>query len=490
MDDVVTAWLQDIVELGPTALLSPPPSPPSHKRKAASQRTSDHTKRQAVIEGAMDARQERALRRNNRRVDSGSDGFGGGVSSSASDNDVVDERPGSPTPKSRHGKYSGTIPFRPRTTNTATTTRPGDADPFVTQTAHASAYAAAIDKQSTTSVSNPPSLLTASDTGSKRSRSPVKGMASLQFAEKPVRPVELTRQDQIPGDIVNLVKDIKRIKAGKAIVPKAIRQDVEHAIEAISLLEPELDERNVDTTHPTRPHRELQYELDTLRWVVRDTKHGLSHDMSEAHWNERIHSRILIAAIERDRDPDAPDGCTVSVLNSTQAALAPACIPRRAPHEDMQAKMVDYCVCIFDRDIETAARKAVSTQPRHPASRTSRSTTASSSTSAVSMAKERKLPPLPESINHTEYAPLTLSPITVSIETKKPGGSEDAAKAQLSVWVSGQINRLHQLLGPLPVGITLPLLCVSGSMWQVLFAVEKPDCIVCVSLRISLRRSG
>ncbi|KAL0933535.1 uncharacterized protein CTRU02_212498 [Colletotrichum truncatum] len=463
MNDVVAAWLQDVIQAEPAVLPSPPPSPTHYKRKATLQREPGEFKRPA-FGTAMNARQQRALRRNNKRDTSGEDR----ASSSASTNDVSDECPGSPTPTSRYRQH-GTTLVEPGTTKT----NARDSDLFFSQANQASAYTIAIGSSS----SKLQSLTALSDAASKQSRSPVKGMASLQFAEKPVLSAELTRQDQIPTDISNLIKDIKRIRAGIAIVPKAMRQNIEHAIESISLLEPELDEKNIDNAPAMRPDRELQYELDTLCWVVRDTKNALSHDRSEAHWNERVHSRILIAAIERDRDCDVVDGCFVSVLNSTQATIAPACIPRRGPNIDMEAKMVDYCICISDQDVETAARKAVSTQSWSSAHRTPSSASVASSASAASMTKKRKLPSLPESINHTEYAPLTLSPITVSIETKKPGGSEDAAKAQLSVWVSGQINRLHQFLGPQPVGITLPLLCVSGSVWQVLFAVENSDYI-------------
>ncbi|KAK1838775.1 hypothetical protein CCHR01_18597 [Colletotrichum chrysophilum] len=69
-----------------------------------------------------------------------------------------------------------------------------------------------------------------------------------------------------------------------------------------------------------------------------------------------------------------------------------------------------------------------------------------------------------------------MSPITVSIETKKNDGSEDVAKSRLSVWASAQILRLRQLIGSKePLGITLPLVVVLGSTWQLLFAVEKDD---------------
>ncbi|KAK1974208.1 hypothetical protein LZ30DRAFT_608590 [Colletotrichum cereale] len=141
---------------------------------------------------------------------------------------------------------------------------------------------------------------------------------------------------------------------------------------------------------------------------------------------------------------------------------------------------------VRDRDIDRAARNAIRFQPPlQQATAASSSSTASSSvvsSSAFSSPEKKnrkKTKPVAslQSINHTEYDPLRQAPITVSIETKKPGGSEDAAKAQLSVWASAQILRLRQLLGGSeePVGITLPLLFVSGPTWQLLFAIEKDD---------------
>ncbi|KAK2022577.1 hypothetical protein LX32DRAFT_698561 [Colletotrichum zoysiae] len=85
-----------------------------------------------------------------------------------------------------------------------------------------------------------------------------------------------------------------------------------------------------------------------------------------------------------------------------------------------------------------------------------------------------KTPPPPQSISHTEYDPFRLRPITVSVETQKPGGDEDLARAQLAVWVWAHFLRLHELLGGSSnhLTVTLPLLQATGSTWQVLFAIE------------------
>ncbi|WQF90331.1 Putative PD-(D/E)XK nuclease [Colletotrichum destructivum] len=492
-DAIVSAWLQDLVDAitSPPGLLSPPPSPTStfpHKRKAGSRSSSStakpqNPKRQAVT-GApmMESQQDPKTPRKSRRLAVAKDIAGGGhlrddTSSSASDNDNEDGNDaenylGSPTPTRLQRPPAAvstvTIPSHPHTAS--------------------SAYAAAIESRAAASMANPPSLPAPSEAASKtRLRSPVRGMANLEFADKPVKVVDLVDPSQIPNDVSSLFREIKRIKAGRGVVPESLRHDVEQEIAVTTPFEPELEDRNLDTTPTVRTHNNLLYELATLGWVVRDTREALNHQRSEAHWNERVHSPILVAAVERDRNtPGLAGDLGTRVFNSTQATIAPVCIPRHAEGLNLEAKMVDYCICVSDPSVQRAAREAVTSAARdarrHSSRRpppSSRSASVSSSMSAASSAagsaRQVKDHPLPQSVNHTEYAPLCLSPIAVSIETKKPGGSEDEARAQLSVWVSAQMVRLHQLLGPQPVGITLPLLCVTGASWEMLFAVEKAD---------------
>ncbi|GKT96829.1 LOW QUALITY PROTEIN: hypothetical protein Ct61P_14679 [Colletotrichum tofieldiae] len=364
----------------------------------------------------------------------------------------------------------------------------------------ASAYADAISyrphpTKTTTTMMTVPSLPPSDAGSSRRSRSPVKGMGSLGFAERPVQVVTLKSPAQIPVDIKTLCDEVGRIKMGAAVVPATIRQEVDDKIAAIRMFDPPVEDKNLDTTPSTRSRYGLLFEMEALTWIVRDTESAIEQNLSEAHWNDRVHSQLLATAIERmsrTRGSDRPATATAvvkkpaaAVFNATQATISAACVPRHATEGlDLEAKMVDYCIGIRDREIERAARNAVRSQPqqqcrifiggvrlrrqRHlvvPGRRNTR--------------KTKKPAALPQSINHTEYDPLRQAPISVSIETKKPGGSEDAAKAQLSVWASAQILRLRQLLGGSedPVGITLPLLFVSGPTWQLLFAVEKDDCI-------------
>ncbi len=51
------------------------------------------------------------------------------------------------------------------------------------------------------------------------------------------------------------------------------------------------------------------------------------------------------------------------------------------------------------------------------------------------------------SINQTKAEYVRFKPITVSIETKRPGMDEDNAKVQLGVWAAAHFERLQLLCG-------------------------------------------
>ncbi|KPM41885.1 hypothetical protein AK830_g4663 [Neonectria ditissima] len=80
------------------------------------------------------------------------------------------------------------------------------------------------------------------------------------------------------------------------------------------------------------------------------------------------------------------------------------------------AKMVDFCLYLDDL----------------------------SNTNAL-QALGRQTPTL--TVNHTNFAPLQLSPIALSIETKRPGKELDAAQLQMGVWHAAQWKFLRSIVG-------------------------------------------
>lgn len=57
----------------------------------------------------------------------------------------------------------------------------------------------------------------------------------------------------------------------------------------------------------------------------------------------------------------------------------------------------------------------------------------------------RRTPTL--TVNHTDFAPLQLSPIALSIETKRPGKELDAAQLQMGIWHAAQWKFLRSVVG-------------------------------------------
>lgn len=297
---------------------------------------------------------------------------------------------------------------------------------------------------------------TASTQGRRRAKSPVKSLADLPYAETPVYAQSLTDVQELQDNTAReLCIGLRQIASGRHVVPGCLRAHVDAQIERLtSLEEDELEDKHVRTNGEDDPGA-LLAELNTLCSIVRQTKRALQpgSNFAEPHWNERIHSRILEAALE----PQATEEPHVAFFNVTVAKIATGCVPTDVKGVDLEAKMVDYCIVLCDEEVQNAARHTISTHLQ-----------SQSSSQFVSPRPVR-------SINQTEYTPLHLCPISVSIETKRSGGSEDQAQVQLSVWVLAQFRRIHQILGPDrsgPVDITLPLLYVAGEEWRVLFAWE------------------
>ncbi|KAF4982283.1 hypothetical protein FZEAL_2069 [Fusarium zealandicum] len=287
---------------------------------------------------------------------------------------------------------------------------------------------------------------------SNRSRSPVKNMADLALAEKPVQIKQITKEADLPQDARDLVRCVKQVRRGIAIIPKGKHGEVQSLL---TLMEDPLDESNIYDTNMWKTddtgadiYWDVDYELKVLQKVAARTEECTSENMSEAAWNARVHEPLLDVAL-------APFGASVSHWDVTKAAMDKAYLPRHGSGIDLQSKMVDFCITLGGADMTDAV-------------------------------KGRLKPGTYKSINHTDYQPLRFRPIAISIETKTPDGSSQEAKAQLSVWTTAYIARLRQLAGTSDnasgLGITLPIVTVRGGQWELLFAVDRADQIEILTL--------
>ncbi|KAK2051314.1 hypothetical protein LY76DRAFT_651389 [Colletotrichum caudatum] len=350
----------------------------------------------------------------------------------------------------------------------------------------------------------PPKSASASEasvsvSSSRRSRSPnkgIKGMADLLFAEKRVQIVPRLPGQDIPQDVAGLCERLVDISDGCGVVPASIADEVRHRLQQINpshkLRPHHVSSPEDGVINPNPQAREsLMGELWVLSKVARETMAANVYTHSEAHWNARIHAPLLEAGIEVDANQDGKIQQDVRYLDTTRATISSCYAPRHADGDILAGKMVDYCIVLNSPHVQEAARAALlAARPPLPSS----SATTSSASSAASRGSRRggvganarstTSASVPDaaaaarSINHTGYPPLSLSPIAVSIETKQPEGSDDEAKARLSVWVASHFLRLHKLArSAAPIRLTLPLLHVSGRVWHVYLAVERVDAI-------------
>ncbi|KAK7708358.1 hypothetical protein SLS63_013495 [Diaporthe eres] len=258
---------------------------------------------------------------------------------------------------------------------------------------------------------------TASTQGRRRAKSPVKSLADLPYAETPVYAQSLTDVQELQDDTAReLCIGLRQIASGRRVVPGCLRAHVDAQIERLTgLEEDELEDKHV-ATNGEDDYDALLAELSTLCGIVKQTKRALQpgSNFAEPHWNERIHSRVLEVALE----PQATKEPHVAFFNVTVAKIATGCIPADVKGVDLEAKMVDYCIVLCDEEVQNAARHTISAHLHLQSQPSSQ------------FASPRPV----RSINQTEYTPLHLCPISVSIETKRSGGSEDQAQVQLSHW--------------------------------------------------------
>ncbi|KAI6627594.1 hypothetical protein MCOR08_006885 [Pyricularia oryzae] len=315
------------------------------------------------------------------------------------------------------------------------------------------------------------------------------------FAEKPVAIVPFDDSVALPDDVKALCDKVDDIGSGFGVIPALIFTNIVDEGKKISAGEKirpvysisQDQDQDLNLGSGPASKAALLRELDLLCDVVKESQRASPGGYSEAHWNTRVHSAIMVAAIEADTPRDKR---LAQVFDTTAAGIASGCIPRNVNGRSLEAKMVDYCIVLSDPDIRQRCTGAVvaNMQPSKVRRTKPSATSSASSVSAPdnnSIAGSTQTRPAtddrmhPNSINHSEYYPLRDQPIAVSIETKKPNGSDEEAKTQLSVWVSAHLLRLHQLFNkPQPIPLWLPLLYVRGSQWQLCFAVEREHCIL------------
>ncbi|KPM34572.1 hypothetical protein AK830_g12003 [Neonectria ditissima] len=236
---------------------------------------------------------------------------------------------------------------------------------------------------------------------SSRSGSPKKQFMNLRIHESGI---EFRTLDAAPKEeAANLLNNLRQIGRGLAILPHDERQRIlqDDAIDAREWAFSFKAAGEVDALPGRIPSPEV---VAVVRKRAKKC-HEFGHE--EAAWNTEVHFRLLESIL---RDPKTEEAGSLNFTTCTSARPHPRYLPRCT-----QAKMVDMCLYadLYDDADAMEAQQALCRQT--PTS----------------------------SVNHTDFAPLQLSPMVLSIETKKSGKDLDTAQLQMGIWHAAQWSFLR-----------------------------------------------
>ncbi|KAK2035835.1 hypothetical protein LZ31DRAFT_308353 [Colletotrichum somersetense] len=138
-------------------------------------------------------------------------------------------------------------------------------------------------------------------------------------------------------------------------------------------------------------------------------------DHDEPVWNAEVHN-VVLTKVLRGRDPLQPGTNLCDFSLCTTASIIKDYVPA-----DIPAKRIDFCIYL-----DPAAD----------------STTADVTSKVLGL---RQILPS-SSLNHTSYGALCPHPISVGLETKRPGHDLDGAVLQIGVWQAAQWKMLRREL--------------------------------------------
>ncbi|KAM0200510.1 hypothetical protein ACHAPA_010710 [Fusarium lateritium] len=241
--------------------------------------------------------------------------------------------------------------------------------------------------------------------GASRSNSPKKQMLGLRLEERGLECRQLNI-DTAPSVVAGLLDTIREIGSGIEILPYTQKSTILESAQVRSqntrLWRFAFKEEGVSDSLPGRipSPEEISLVCDLARHC-----HDTSHE--EIAWNMEVHHRLLQSIL---REPSTSTGTPINFTTCTTARPHRRFVPYSST-----AKMVDFCLYLNPTD------------------------------SLALQALGRRTPTL--TVNHTDFAPLQLSPIVLSIETKRPGKELDAAQLQMGVWHAAQWAFLRSVIG-------------------------------------------
>lgn len=264
-----------------------------------------------------------------------------------------------------------------------------------------------------------------------RSTSPSKRIRNLQLSRYPM---EWTHFDssQFPTTLEglsSLVDDIINIADGDQVISNNVAE-----LAAKHSNTHRIKDRNIDRDVKTRGDNLSDEQFwDRVLEIQSATLECRDEQVSEASWNDEVHSRLLNLALRGHWKSEG-----IWYRNVTSARIDDSLFL-----QSMESRMVDYCITlgncsIFKRRVQEYLR-------------------------------ENNL----DSINHTSAPGISFTPIAASIETKRGRIDEDDAMHQLATWVSAQFAFLQRLVPPETPLPPLILIMAQAHEWKWMVATSK-----------------
>ncbi|OHF04531.1 hypothetical protein CORC01_00002 [Colletotrichum orchidophilum] len=283
----------------------------------------------------------------------------------------------------------------------------------------------------------------ASSSRPSRSKSPTKRFSIAEISKNPIKVYALDsirtleNIDARPGagSLRESLSIISRIAKSRGIVPNS-------DVDSIRCSNPEID-LDDDAVYDVSDIHVKRYgpvpSFAEVNAIVQTSQYGIAEKFDEASWDREVHFRVLALSLRRPLAP-ARDGL-INFAPSTTAAIHHKLI------KDMPPRMVDFCVFIDPESTSTEHKPIV--------------------TEAIDRMRHMSGY---SSINHTSHFLFRNKPISLSIESKQRGSSQDDAHLQIGTWHAAQwtyLDRLAQIQGATLQGLAfLPGLIVQGEDWH------------------------
>ena len=279
-------------------------------------------------------------------------------------------------------------------------------------------------------------------TSRKRSPSPRKARQNLMLADMGVIPVTIgSKGFELPQRVHALCHDLRRLQIQRGLLPTSIHNDAREELE--------FDDEMYfsEQADPTEASHGLNHKerWKTVLFIRDAAQEAFDEDSPESSWNMSVHAPILQTAL-RGRWKSQE----IWYKDLTSARVYDKDLLPKVQGASVKSKMVDFGI-VIQPQVRSTLWKSI-----------------------VDACKSQAY----HTINQTDAPHLCRTPIAISMEVKRAGGSEDEALVQLETWVTAHYNNLSVLLRSSGQEVDLPclpLLQTQGHDWRLIIAEMRPQ---------------